>query len=79
MVAENWTSCVIEGQQFIAVLDQAFSGLWVYSLKGFDEQVESVLRIYACKCHVAYSWSALNNLYVVGFVGPKMQGLVFFL
>ena len=36
---------VVEGQQLGAVLDQAFGGLWVFRLEGFDEQIKCVMRV----------------------------------
>ena len=37
---------VVEGQQFVAVLDQAFDGLGVFRLVGADEQVKLLAGIF---------------------------------
>ncbi len=36
---------VVEGQQLVAIPEQAFGGLWVFRLEGFDEQIECVKRV----------------------------------
>ncbi len=38
---------VVEGQQFLAVLDQAYSGLGVFCLESLGEQIECLVRICA--------------------------------
>ena len=38
---------VIEGQQFFSVLDQTFSGFRVLCLEGFNEQIDSGMRIFS--------------------------------
>ena len=37
---------VVECQQFLSVLDQAFGGLWVLRLERLDEQIEGSVGIF---------------------------------
>lgn len=36
---------VVEGEQLVAIPDQAFGGLRVFRFEGFDEQIECVMRV----------------------------------
>ena len=38
---------IVEGQQFLTILDQTFRSLWVFRLEGVDEQIEGGMGVLA--------------------------------
>ncbi len=46
MLCQCWAGEVVEGQQFVAVLDQAFDRLGVFRFVGADEQVKLLAGIF---------------------------------
>lgn len=38
---------IVEGEQLLAILDQAFGGLGIFCLEGFNEQIKGLMRILA--------------------------------